>query len=499
MINKSSFNIEKELAEGSFGNVFLIDNVNNLPSSGQYVYKEYKSYARPDAVKLSSFVNFYYDLAPNAKDYLDKICSWPHEWVGDKGRVAGVLMPRIPSRFYCNINFSSGTKEVEAKFEHLLMPKRLLGQRQIPITNKKRYQLLQTLVKELDFLHENKICIGDFSHSNILFSLNDCRVFFLDCDSFRVKGDSVFPQTETGNWGVAERYPDEELCTEKSDIYKLGLLALRLLMNSSNPTLYQATKNTDYLSAHIDSGVKKVIKNSLKEEANRPSLAEWSSVLSKAIENCVEEVEVIESYASIDQQLTQRVIQQAVQQTGQQTAQQTYHQNTQYNNQPIAQQNKKSSGYNPMTVRLVISAIVCATIFFLVYTAHNNGTLAKVMNIVTQEESREVAESNRVDTNTEAKRKQNLEDVKASIISEDSWEDVTYNDNGDYVEFNLYSSYQIKGMANSDTGINYYDESEYTEKSGNTWAQNIASNLKSRVIMNLYNADGTLYTVIRSD
>ena len=367
MLNKSLFKIEKELAEGSYGNVFSVSNVSGLPSNGSYVYKEYKSYARPNATKLSSFVDFYYNLTPSAKEYLDTICSWPHEVVQDKGTVSGFLMPRIPRKFNCNINFSGGTKNVEAKFEHLLIPDSLLKRRHIPLTSKKRYKLLRAIVKELDFFHEHKICIGDFSHSNILFSLNDCKVFFLDCDSFSIKGSTVFPQTETGNWGVAEQYPDEELGTNKSDIYKLGLLALRLLMNSDNPTFYQATKNTSYLPSNVDMGVRDIIENSLKDEGSRPSLAEWSLVLSKAIKNCAAEEDIVTDYVSTipdkDSNISATPSSMA---KAPPTGQQTYPNGTQYSNQPIGQQNNKGKNYK-VVVGLVSLAIIIVLMFWGTY------------------------------------------------------------------------------------------------------------------------------------
>jgi len=376
MRDKSSFYIGGKLAEGSFGNVFLAGNLKGLPSSGQYVYKEYKDYAKPNDTKLPSFVDFYYNLTPSAKEYLDSICSWPHEIVKENGGISGFLMPQVPAKFYCDIKFSSGSKKVEAKFEHLLMPDSLLKRRQIPITNKKRYQLLYTLVKELDFFHEHKICIGDFSHSNILFSLGDCSVFFIDCDSFRVEGNTIFPQTETGNWGVAEQYPDEELGTEASDIYKLGLIALRLLMNSNNPTLYQATKNTDYLSSNIATGVKEVIENSLKDEESRPSLAKWRSVLSEAIRNGVEEVEVVDDCVPLAQQVTQ----QAIQQTTQRATQQTYYQSTQYKSQPTVRQKKGDRIF----IIMCLAALVVVGCF--AYLGERKANQAEAASAVGQEE-----------------------------------------------------------------------------------------------------------------
>jgi serine/threonine protein kinase len=287
-ITDETWLVGEKLAEGSFGNVYSTTaSSGNSASEQSYVYKEYKEYAKPDAHTLAAFTDFYYDLGTNDRDYLDSICCWPHQLVEDEDSTSGFLMIQIPEKFYCSINFSSGPKLVEAKFEHLLLPDRLLSRRHIPLSDKERYKLLLSVVRGLNFFHMHGISMGDFSHSNLLFSLDDCSVFFLDCDSFSLDGATVFPQTETGNWGVRERYPEEELGTEKSDIYKLGLLALRLLMKSDNPSHYQASTNTERLPAQVDAGVKGVIENSLKDAPNRPPLAAWSAALRTAIVRCV--------------------------------------------------------------------------------------------------------------------------------------------------------------------------------------------------------------------
>ena len=349
MKHKSSLNIESKLSEGSFGNVFDVGNVNGLPYATGYVYKEYKEYAQPDTTKLSACVDFRYDLTPNAREHLDTICCWPQELVEDRGNISGFIMSKIPSKFYWEINFSSGLKRVEAKFEQLLISGTLLNRRHIPLTQKRRYKLLRSMVRELDFLHEHKIYIGDFSHSNILFSLSDCSVFFLDCDSFSFNGQSAFPQTETGNWGVKELYPDEETGTEKSDIYKIGLLALRLLINSNKPTTYQTTKNIDQLPADIDAGIRNVIESSLKEAASRPTLAAWSFALSSAIKSCGDDVVVKEFNTTIQANTSNQNTHHAYGERAndapspRQTAQQNYANSSQYASQPTMQLKKQKN------------------------------------------------------------------------------------------------------------------------------------------------------------
>ena len=70
------------------------------------------------------------------------------------------------------------------------------------------------------------IAVGDVSPKNLLFTLAprpEC--FLIDSDAMRLRGASVLPQAETPDWQVP---PGEERGTAASDVYKLGLLAVRL-------------------------------------------------------------------------------------------------------------------------------------------------------------------------------------------------------------------------------------------------------------------------------
>jgi hypothetical protein len=274
--------------------VYSIRNAECTTAAGQkHVYKEYKGYVTPNTDSLHAFTTFYEDLSAWGKAYLDSMCAWPHAMVTENGYLTGFLMIKVPDKFYRTINFSSGPKLVEAKFEHLLLPGDLLRRRGINLTGKTRYELLLSVVRGLDFFHEHGICVGDFSHSNILFSLTDATVFFLDCDSFHLNGSTVFEPTETGNWSVAERYPDEPVGTPQSDVYKLGLLALRLLMESDKAAYYHASANIERLPAGVDARVGAVIEGSLLDASNRPTIAEWDLALKSAIASCTSELEPV--------------------------------------------------------------------------------------------------------------------------------------------------------------------------------------------------------------
>ena len=112
----------------------------------------------------------------------------------------------------------------------------MLEARGINIDDAHRYTLLREVASALAFLHKHGVCVGDISPKNLLFSLTPHEaVYFIDCDAMRINGVSALPQVETPGW---ETPAGEELATIYSDTYKLGLLALRLLVgdhDTKNP------------------------------------------------------------------------------------------------------------------------------------------------------------------------------------------------------------------------------------------------------------------------
>ena len=244
------------------------------------VFKEYKPHARGDVSfdALSAMPTLVEDtLLYHDGQGLVSISAWPCALVETATGPTGFVMPAIPDSFYVDLTTVKGISRTTAEFQHLLNPRSVLTARGITITDEQRYQLLREVAKALAFLHRNGVCVGDISPKNLLFSLNPRpAVYFIDCDAMRVNGVSALPQMETPEWEVPA---GEELATIHSDTYKLGLLALRLLIGD------QHTKNSQQLPSTTPKLLRQLITDTLTNEPHRRPLPEaWTSLLGHVIE-----------------------------------------------------------------------------------------------------------------------------------------------------------------------------------------------------------------------
>ncbi len=251
-----------------------------LPYAYTFVFKQYRPNVRAslDVSVLESMPAYLAALPTIEGSELLERAAWPCRLVEDAGAVVGFVMPTIPSEFYINIHKAKGLSRTVGEFQHLLNSPSFLARRQIPITDQHRYQLLAETAHALSIFHRHSIAVGDLSPKNLLFSLHPhTRVYFIDCDAMRLQGRSVTKQVETPEWEVRAVNPNEELATPKSDSYKLGLLALRLLAGD------QQTRNPTNLPRAVPAPIRQLIKRSLSPNpTRRPNHTEWDKPLRTA-------------------------------------------------------------------------------------------------------------------------------------------------------------------------------------------------------------------------
>lgn len=279
-LNKKDLPDLAHLDTGGQGSVYSTTlQLKNPPC--ELVYKEYRQDIASglDESILLSMIDYIKTIPQRDALRIISICSWPLFLVedGSPGRTAGFLMPRVPSKFDgLQIRTVKGPTSTIGEIQHLLNSEDQLRKRySLSLTEGLRYNLLSKVASALSTLHQRQIVVGDLSPKNLLFSLNpSCEVYFLDADAMRFQGRSALPQVETPGWSIAEAYPSETLATTSSDIYKLGLLALRLLLGSQNASQNQS------LPTSIPRPVRSLIQESLSRMShNRPSLKEWMDVL----------------------------------------------------------------------------------------------------------------------------------------------------------------------------------------------------------------------------
>ncbi len=279
VIQRDKLGVLTKIGQGGQGVVYGAPNV-KTKFAASMVYKEYKAQTLTeiDFNALGAMPALVEDSLSYAQaERLISLAAWPCAIVEDAGTPTGFVMPAIPEEFFVALTTVKGVSRSTAEFQHLLNHETVLAARGIDIEDAQRYSLLREAASGLAFLHKHGVCVGDISPKNLLFSLKPHEaVYFIDCDATRINGVSALPQVETPGWNLP---PGEELATVYSDTYKLGLLALRLLVGDHDTT------NPQHLPATTPNLLRQIITDTLGNEAERRPLPEaWTYVLGHAIE-----------------------------------------------------------------------------------------------------------------------------------------------------------------------------------------------------------------------
>lgn len=268
------------LAAGGQGVVYRAPGV-RMAYASSLVFKEYKADVRAGLnVAVLDAMPTYLESLPFA-DGMELLsrAAWPCRLVEDApGSVAGFVMPTIPDEFFIDMAKASGVTRVAAEFQHLLNDPVFLARRGIGLTDRLRYQLIAETALALIILHRHGISVGDLSPKNLLFALAPHpKVYFIDCDAMRFQGRSVTTQLETPGWDIHSLNTTEELATVATDSYKLGLLALRLLVGD------QDTRDPNRLPPQVPGPVRALVQAALSTDpATRTAPGAWCGALAAA-------------------------------------------------------------------------------------------------------------------------------------------------------------------------------------------------------------------------
>ncbi|WP_131811932.1 protein kinase family protein [Mycobacterium mantenii] len=277
-IERSRLGQLTKIGQGGQGVVYRAPKVSTR-FSDHLVFKNYKSQARDeiDFSALAAMPDLVESMVYEDGERLISMAAWPCAIVEDSGTPTGFVMPEIPEKFFISLTTLKGKSLNPAEFQHLLNPQAVLYARGISIDDEQRYTLLREVAAGLTFLHSNGVCVGDISPKNLLFSLEPpLTVYFIDCDAMRINEVSALPQVETPGWEVP---PGEDLATVFSDTYKLGLLALRLLVGD------QDIKSAQGIPSTTPNALRKLIADTLNRPPDKRPLPEtWIYVLGNAIE-----------------------------------------------------------------------------------------------------------------------------------------------------------------------------------------------------------------------
>lgn len=280
-IARDLMGVLSKISQGGQGVVYSAPSV-KVSFAKSMVYKEYKkaTLASLDVQALRAMPDFLESLPYRDGARLIELAAWPCRIVEAGGIITGFVMPSIPERFFCDfwtVN-SVVPSRVVAEFQHLLNDPKVIAARLggEGISDYQRYEVLRELILGLDFLHQHNVCVGDISPKNVLFSLGpDPGVHFIDCDAMRVDGVSPSDQVETPGWEVPA---GEEKATAYSDRFKLGLLALRLLVGD------QSVRDPARLPPSVPPRLASVVADTLNgAPGTRPDLGVWKAAVDQAI------------------------------------------------------------------------------------------------------------------------------------------------------------------------------------------------------------------------
>jgi hypothetical protein len=266
------------VAQGGQGVVWSTPHirVNHAPA----VFKEYKPEWLPrlNVRALESMVAFLGSLPVADGMWIADRMAWPGAVVTDGGgRVCGFLMREVPAEYVHKVGTKGQQREKKLRgVEFLLNPEPYIQRIGLKFSDRQRVQLLADLVRTLSRMHSLGIVVGDLSPKNLLFSKGaQPTCFLIDCDAMRVRGVSALPQAETTSWHVPT---GEEPATVPGDIYKFGLLAIRLFNREH--------ESMDDLPLGAVSGELRGLAQRSRDPwpSRRPPLSEWTLPLQRALQ-----------------------------------------------------------------------------------------------------------------------------------------------------------------------------------------------------------------------
>ncbi|MYW05775.1 hypothetical protein [Streptomyces sp. SID3343] len=280
-VDRGTLALGHHLGQGGQGTVYAVTNkrINEAEGGGWgVVYKEYGADVLPelDAAALASRVDLLGTLSAAEGRWLCDKTAWPATVVEHQGRACGFLMREVPDRFrfaYRSLSATAGTERL-ANLEYLLNDDAYVAGIGLTISDRDRLDLLTDLATTLTRLHRIGVTVGDLSPKNLLFTTDprpEC--FLIDCDAMRLAGATVLPQVETPDWQIPA---GEEKATRATDVYKFGLLAIRLFARD------QAVGDPAVLSV-LSPALGDLARLSLDPDpARRPTPSVWAEHLAAA-------------------------------------------------------------------------------------------------------------------------------------------------------------------------------------------------------------------------
>jgi hypothetical protein len=283
------------IGEGAVGEVYRLDTFTLPGSFTPLAFKELKASLstrdRKEALRsMISAVAFRDSLSDADQAELDEYTTWPVAIVKDQGLAVGILMPLIPPEFFIAANPRGGQPSaIVCELAFLTASDAFASARGLDLSAANdplvRLALAAQLVYAVARLHQNGIVYGDLSLRNAAVAINPPRVKLLDCDATALIIDTGRHQLHSPFFLPPENGPggSHKLQDDKTDVYKLGLCVLRMLVRGKGTT---QLKDPAYLQGILDQEGVDIISRALSNDrSQRPTAAAQFKSLMETVIN----------------------------------------------------------------------------------------------------------------------------------------------------------------------------------------------------------------------
>ncbi|MGW4364419.1 hypothetical protein ACWEKT_02130 [Nocardia takedensis] len=249
------------IGKGGFAHVVSLEGYHVDNEHGPFAFKRYRpqvlaAYGPGIGVSVHALMRLRDELQDPTRRRLDGRTIWPLQSVSDGGRVVGLVMRRIPDRFFFDMRL---TRTVERRLRQVQLyfchPSRSADNGVEELTAEARLMVVARFASQLSFLHGIGVVVGDIQGGNVAVDPGDgsagsVRIMMYDSDSYRTsRSRPAIPQAHAFSWDPpeirsyrrqAENAPPGSIesqewsakagvQTRETDVYKFGLLVVRLL------------------------------------------------------------------------------------------------------------------------------------------------------------------------------------------------------------------------------------------------------------------------------
>lgn len=276
------------LGAGGEGRVFALDGLGLPDAPGPLVFKRYTT-ARPLRPALTALIEARTALNEAGRRRLDATTTWPIRRVVEHGAVVGLVMPRIPGPYLIDLVLPGTGRST--RIPHDLQTLMIGADRALALgrpwaSGETRLRVARDVASAIAFLHdEMAVVLGDVSPRNTLIRLDETPYAILvDCDGMRTTRDAATTRAvHTPDWDPPEAWPPRHggSPTRAGDLYKFGLLVLRILAPRPEASI---DRDARHAAGHLSPTGQAMLADALGHDpARRPSAIDWFVQLSREL------------------------------------------------------------------------------------------------------------------------------------------------------------------------------------------------------------------------